>query len=405
MDRTDEQQAVIDKKDYIDIRAFLRAFFRYTRRYLAFALALIIFMTVCVSGGMLVLSKKIVKTTYVAKETFAIGILVSDSIEYNYVLNGLGWNRGATMAAVTNAMSGLMGSDYMTQYIREELGLEPDEEMNGTISIDVTYATNLIRISVTSDSKEDAEAIREAIFACFREAFFPVMGYVELDVINTETEEIPSSLGFLASPVVWIALGIFLGAFMYLGLIFCYALLWSNLETPEDVSDIMQTPCLAQLPVKKKKKSDSDYKKAFVGMRRRILEEIEKRKIKVLLLEGINNKKVQSDIALELQSELRGQGKNAVLKAFDENEESLTAESVQKTLKELLSEADIVLIDGPLYSTSAAQLILADCSDAVIYMIEQGNAPPQKIKDMLQSLQYARAEEIGYVLDNCTFIQ
>ena len=403
MDRTDEQQAVIDKKDYIDIRAFLRAFFRYTRRYLAFALALIIFMTVCVSGGMLVLSKKIVKTTYVAKETFAIGILVSDSIEYNYVLNGLGWNRGATLAAVTNAMSGLMGSDYMTQYIREELGLESDEEMNGTISIDVTYATNLIRISVTSDSKEDAEAIREAIFACFQKAFFPVMGYVELDVINTNTEEIPSSLGFLASPIVWAALGIFLGAFMYLGLLFCRALLMSNLETPNDVAEITKIPCLAQLPVKKKKKSE--YKKAFVGMRRRLSEEIEKRNTVILLFTGINNKKVQSDIVLELQSELRGQGKNAVLKAFDENEESLTAESVQKTLKELLSEADIVLIDGPLYSTSAAQLILADCSDAVIYMIEQGNAPPQKIKDMLQSLQYARAEEIGYVLDNCTFIQ
>ena len=403
MDRTDEQQAVIDKKDYIDIRAFLRAFFRYTRRYLAFALALIIFMTVCVSGGMLVLSKKIVKTTYVAKETFAIGILVSDSIEYNYVLNGLGWNRGATLAAVTNAMSGLMGSDYMTQYIREELGLESDEEMNGTISIDVTYATNLIRISVTSDSKEDAEAIREAIFACFQKAFFPVMGYVELDVINTNTEEIPSSLGFLASPIVWAALGIFLGAFMYLGLLFCCALLMSNLETPNDAAEITKIPCLAQLPVKKKKKSE--YKKAFVGMRRRLSEEIEKRNTGILLFTGINNKKVQSDIVLELQSELRGQGKNAVLKAFDENEESLTAESVQKTLKELLSEADIVLIDGPLYSTSAAQLILADCSDAVIYMIEQGNAPPQKIKDMLQSLQYARAEEIGYVLDNCTFIQ
>ena len=405
MNRTDEQQAVVDKKDYIDIMAFLRAFLRSTRRYLPFALALIIFMTVCVTGGMAVLSKKIVKKTYVAKEAFAIGVLLSDSIEYNYVLNGLGWNKGATLSAVTNALSGLMGSEYMNQRIREEMGLEPDDEMNGTISTEVTYATNLIRISVTSDSKEDAEAIREAIFACFREAFFPVMGYVELDVINTETEEIPSSLGFLASPVVWIALGIFLGAFMYLGLIFCYALLWSNLETPEDVSDIMQTPCLAQLPVKKKKKSDSDYKKAFVGMRRRILEEIEKRKIKVLLLEGINNKKVQSDIALELQSELRGQGKNAALTVFDDNEETLTAENVQKTLDEHLSEADIVLIDGPLYGRSAAPLILADCADAVIYMIEQGNAPPQKVKDMLQSLQYARAESIGYVIDSCTYIQ
>ena len=51
MDRAEEQQTAVDKKDYIDIMAFLRAFFRYARRYMVFALALIIFMTVCVSGG------------------------------------------------------------------------------------------------------------------------------------------------------------------------------------------------------------------------------------------------------------------------------------------------------------------------------------------------------------------
>ena len=403
MDRAEEQQTAVDKKDYIDIMAFLRAFFRYARRYMVFALALIIFMTVCVSGGLAVLSKKLTKTTYVSSGTFTIGVLLSDSIEYNYVLSGLGWNKGSVLGVVTNATVRLMGSEYMNHCIKEELGLEPDEDLNGEISVAVTNSTNLISISVTSDSEEDAETIRDAIFACFEDAIFPITGYVELKINNMNTEEVLSSNGFLANPVVWILLGIVLGTFMYLGLLFVYALLWSNLETPEDVSEITQIPCLVQLPYKKRKKND--YKKSFVRMRRRISEEVEKRKIKVLLFTGINNRKVQSDIALELEAELREQGKKVVLTNFDEDVESLTAESVQKTLDSLHEDAELVLIDGPLCGRFAAPLILADCSDAVIYMIEQGNAPPRKVKDMLLSLQYARAEAIGYVLDNCSYIK
>ena len=101
--------------------AFLRAFFRYARRYLVFALALIIFMTVCVSGGLAVVSKKLAKTTYVSSGTFTIGVLLSDSIEYNYVLSGLGWNKGSVLGVVTNATVRLMGSEYMDHCIKEEL--------------------------------------------------------------------------------------------------------------------------------------------------------------------------------------------------------------------------------------------------------------------------------------------
>ena len=94
-----------------------------------------------------------------------------------------------------------------------------------------------------------------------------------------------------------------------------------------------------------------------------------------------------------------------MLTNFDEDPESLTEETVQNTLDTLLKEAELVLIDGPLCGRSAAPVILADCSDAVLYRIEQGNARPQKVKDMLQSLQFARAEAIGYVLDHCSYIK
>ena len=403
MDRTEEQQAVIDKKDYIDIMAFFRAFFRYTRRYRVFALALIIFMTISVTGAMALLSKKLVKNSYVSKGSFTLGLLLSDSLEYNYDLNSTGWNRSSILGVANNSIVSLMRSDYMLRIIREELGLEPEDELNAEISTSVTNMTNLITISVTSDSGENAEAVRDAIFSCFEDAIFPIMGYVELNISNLDTEEVPSSLGFLTHPVVWIVIGVFLGAFMYLGLLFAYALFFSDLETPEDVSDITDMPCLAQIPVNKRKKAD--YKKAVVRMRRRISEETEKRNAKVLLLTGINNKKAQSEIARLLESELRGQGKNIVLTNFDEDPESLTEESVRNALDALLKEAELVLIDGPLCGSTAAPVILADCSDAVLYRIEQGNARPQKVKDMLQSLQFARAEAIGYVLDRCNYIK
>lgn len=403
MDRTEEQQAAIDKKDYIDIMAFLRAFFRYTRRYWVFALALNIFMTACVTGGMLVVSKKLLKNTYTATGSFTIGLLLSDSLEYNYVLSGLGWNKVSILGVATNSTVSLMGSDYMEQIIREKLGIDPDDELNGEISTQVQNLTNLVTISVTSDSKEDAESIRDTIFECFEDAIFPIMGYIELNINNMATEENESSYGFLENPIVWVAIGVILGTFMYLGLLFAYALFFSNLETPEDVSDITPIPCLVQLPVRKKK--SNDYKRALVHLRRRVAEETGKRGAKILLITGVNNKKAQSAIAQLLESELREQGMNVVLTNFDDDVESLTAESVQKTLDELLKEAEFVLIDGPLCGSSAAPLILADRSDAVMFRIEQGNARPQTVKDMLQSLRYARAESIGYVLDRCDYIK
>lgn len=402
MDRTDEQKAVVEKKDYIDIMAFLRAFIRYVRRYLAFALALTIFMTVCVSGGMAAVSKKLKKSTYIASGSFTVGVLVSDSLSYNYVLSGLG-SRYAILNKATNAIVGLMDSYYMKQRIRKELGLEPDDELNGTISTEVTSQTNLIDIRVTSDSEEDAEAIRDAVLACFKDAIFPVLGYIELNIVNLDTEEIPSSKAFLANPVIWVILGVFLGTFMYLGILFVYALFWKNLETPEDISEIIAIPCLARIPVQKKKKGE--YKKYFVSMRRRISEEVKKKDIKVLLLTGINSKKAMSAIARELESDFREQGMKIAVTNFDEKVESVTEESVRKTLDELLKKAELVLIDGALCGTSAAPLILADCSDAVIYMIEQGNAPPQKVKDMHKSLQFSRAKAIGYVLHNCNYMK
>ena len=402
MDRTDEQQAVVDKKDYIDIMAYVRAFFRSARRYLILGLALTLFMTVCVTGGMAVVSKKLVKSTYTANGSFTYGVQLSDSLDFNYLLSGSGINKSGILDAITNSTKNLLGSRYMTLRLKEELGMEPDDKLNGEISIDNTYLTNMMELHVTSDSKEDAEAIRDAFFACYQDALYPVMGNIELNINHLDTKENTSSFGFLANPAVWIALGIFLGTFMYLGLIFLFILFRSNLETPQDVSEILQIPCLGQLPVNKGKKND--YKKSFVTLRRRISEEAEKNNISVLLFTGINNRKVQSAVVLELESDLQKQGKKVVLTKFDEDEESLTPESVKKTLDELRKDAELVLIDGVLCGRTAAPLVLADCSDAVIYMIEQGNAPPQKVKDMYASLQYAQAEPMGFVLDNCNYI-
>ena len=80
----------------------------------------------------------------------------------------------------------------------------------------------------------------------------------------------------------------------------------------------------------------------------------------------------------------------------------MTEEKVRNSLNQYLEEADLILIDGPSCDQSADALILADCADAMIMVIREGQSQPDEIKEMFQSLQYANARPLGYVFNICS---
>lgn len=347
-----------------------------------------------------------------------IGVRLSNSLSFDYTLSELSWGRQSTVAHLNSVLSALTESGYISQVVKKTLGLKRDEELKGQIYINAPYSTNLIDISVVSETLEDAETIRDAVFNCFPDAVFPAVGFVEMDIQAMYTREESSPMAFLTSQKVWAAGGVVLGIFGYLGLIFLYTLRRKDVETPKDVNKFTDLSCIGRLPALKKrirfgKRSNTEelndylvvteeYGQAFKTLRRSLLEEIRQHNIKVLLLTGLGHRRGQSTIAAELEKTWQRMGKKVILTDMALNDGIMTEEKVHCFLNQYLEEADLILIDGPSCDQSADSLILADCADAMIMVIREGAPRPKELKEMFQSLKYANARHLGYVFNICS---
>lgn len=409
-----DQRVLMDEKDYIDIPAFLRSFLRYARKYILLAVPLIICMSVFLS----ILTKPYAKKTYVAGGTAMIGVRLSGSVSFDYTLSGLSWDRHSTLAQMEYVLNAMLESGYIDQFVRDSMGLRRNEELNGQIGIKTAYATNLVDIYVVSESQEDAEAIREAVFSCLPDAVFPAFGFIEMDIQEQYTREELSPRAFLTSPKVWAAGGVTLGIIGYLGLVFLYTLRRRDVETPQDLLKLTKLPCLGSLPSLKKrsrfsKRLSTDemkdsfvvteaYQRAFDSFRRFVAAEIQQSQSRAILLTGCGSRKGQSALAAELEKNWQKMGKKVILKDMTSEKEPLTEDTVRSALDQILKEADLVLIDGPSCERSANYLVLADCADAIIIVIREGASQPEELRELFQSLQYANAKSLGYVLNICS---
>ena len=409
-----EQRMLLDEIDYLDIPAFIRSFLRYARKYILFAVPLIICMSICLA----ILSKPYAKKNYVAGVTAMIGVRLSNSVSFDYTLSGLTWERQSTLAQMDYVLTELVESGYINQFVRNSMGIKRNEELNGQIYINTAYPTNLLDISVVSETPEDAEAIRDAVISCLPDAVFPAVGFIEMDIEELYNREESSSRAFLTSHKVWVAGGAALGIIIYLGLVFLYTLRRRDVETPKDLRKLTDLPCLGRLPALKKRLSrrkrasteglnDSlvmteEYQRAFNRFRKTAAEEIRQCQSRVILLTGSGQRKGQSTIAAELEKAWSKMGKKVILTDFTLTEGPLTEEKVRSSLVQGAEEADLILIDGPSCDRSADSLVLADCADAVIVVIREGNSQPDELREMFQSLQYTNARTLGYVLNICS---
>ena len=415
----DQQRIMMDEIDYIDIPAFIRSMKRYARKFVFIVVPLIFCMAVCLA----ILSKSYTKKYYVAGGTFMVGVRLSDSLSFDYNLSGINWGRQSTMAHMNDVLTMLADSGYLTQFVKDSMGIKRNEELNGQIFVKAAYSTNLIDIYVVSESPEEAETIRDNLFSSLPDAVFPAVGFIEMDIESLYTREEASSRAFLTSPKVWAAGGVILGIIGYLGLVFLYTLRRRDVETPNDLRKLTELSCIGRFPALRRRslfhKGSSteelndylvvtkEYQRVFDNFRSTIAEEIRQGQIRVILLTGRSHKKGQTTIASELEKDWLKMGKKVILTSLTIMKDSaseegpLTEEKVRSSLNKNLEEADIILIDGPSFDQSVESLILADCADAMIMVIREGQSQPDEIKEMFQSLEYANARPLGYVLNMC----
>lgn len=402
MDKNELQKKQINEADYIDIPVFIRAFLRLARRYLLLVCPLF----VCLTAGIGLLSRALVKEQHVAEASFVVGVPLMDDFSYNYNLPEI---RDDYVVQMSEAFNSVIKSEYMYYLLEEELGMD----IPGVINWENAYGTNMGGIYAISDSMENAILLRDAVISCLPKALFSTFGDIELTVLGT-SEQTSVLHAKLKSPLIWVVAGAIGSIIAYLGIIFLIALWRHDIETSEDMLKITNLPCLGELPrlrkTSSKKQSDhnlsrdsfDEYKRSFSEFSRQLTDAIGQQQIRTLLFTGGYEKRGQTELIDKLNHDWVSQGKKVQCITVDLSKKLKTAAQIQIELKqrieEALKETDLIIINGPDYKQTVELLTMADCVDGIIYMIKAGYDQMENTEEAICTLGFAQAKLIGYVI-------
>ena len=396
------QKKQINEADYIDITIYIRAFFRLARR----SLFMIFPMIVCLTAGISLLSRALVKEQYVAETTFVVGVTLSEDLSYNYNLSEL---REDYVVQMSEAFQSVIKSDYMYYLLEEELG----RVIPGEINWENTYGTNMGGVYVVSDSMENAEQLRDAVITCLPKALLTTLGDIELKIMGTSgrTEVLH---GELSSPLIWAAAGVAGSVFAYLGIIFLMTLCRHDIDTSDDMAKITDLPCLGSLPksvkmpLGKKLKhirssnAHEEYNRAFSEFRKQLEDVMGQQPLKTLLFTGVYKKCGQTELLDKLTHDWTDQGKKVRCIDLSLSKVPKTAIQIQEELnqqiEESLEEAELIIINGPDYDHTVELLSAADCVDGLVYVVKAGYDQMESTKEAIYTLGFTKAKTLGYVI-------
>lgn len=407
MEKNDTLKKQINEADYIDIMVFIRAFLRLAYRYIFMVCPMI----VCLTAGISLLSRALVKEQYVAGATFVVGVTLLEDFSYNYTLPEI---RNDYVVDMSEAFKSVINSEYMSYLLEKELG----GYVPGEINWENAYGTNMGGIYVISDSMDNAEKIRDAVITCLPKAVFTTLGDIEIKVLETSERKEVLHEEF-KSPFLWVGVGAVGAIFAYLGIIFLMTLWRHDIETPEDMLKISKLPCLGNLPKSRtmsskkqlgyKRSGDTnsgdtndEYKKSFSEFRRQLEEIIEQQEIKTLLFTGGYKKRGQADLLDKLDHDWTRQGRKIKRINIDLSNTQKTISQIQEELNQYiekdLQEADLFIINGPDYDQTVELLTIADCVDGIVYMVKAGYDQIDNTKEAIYTLGFSQANLIGYVI-------
>lgn len=400
MEKNETQKKQINEADYIDITVFVRAFLRLARRYLLLVCPII----VCLTAGMNLLSRAMVREQYVAEGSFVVGVTLSDDFSYNYTEI-----RDDYVMQTSEAFKSVIESDYMFYLLKEEIG----RVIPGTVTWKNAYGTNMGGINVVCDTKENAIQLRDAVINCLPKALFTTLGDIEIKVLETSdrTEVLHENL---KSPIIWIGVGVIGSVFAYLGVIFLITLWRHDIETPEDMAKITDLTNLGSLPklrkISSKKESElirshdtyDEFSRSFSEFRKQLEEAIEQQQVKTLLFTGRDKKRGQAQLLDKLIHDWNDQGKKVQRINMASSKVSKTTVQIQEEMnqqiEEGLKESDLLIINGPDYEQTVELLSVADCVDGMVYIIKAGYDQMESTKEAICTLGFTQARILGYVI-------
>lgn len=351
-------------------------------------------------------------------------------------------------------------SDNARQMIMRELNTD---RINGTITATSTGDTSLFKMTVTSNSAQDAYDILLATINTYEQAAGGILGDTQITVINyplAPPDEPVNENNAASSALTFGVLVLVVGVV----LIFLFSLTRKTVHSSEDLRKLVNLKCLAYIPqVRLKRRSkktnapisitnprvDPVFNESIRNLRIKLQKSLESSDSKVLLITSTLPDEGKTTVATNLALSLASEGKRVILIDGDLRKQSLkgalgleessaglvevlsgsaqnfrllnvpdstmlllsgdeTTDTPQKLLDSprmrqvidlLRSKLDFVIIDSPPAGILSDAATMAKYTDATVYVVRQDHASSTQILDTIQALSMDNVPILGCVLN------
>lgn len=222
----------------------------------------------------------------------------------------------------------ILGSSYFRSVLLDELG---SDNLNGTLTAETIENSNMVTMTVSSPSAEDARLILEAALDVYPEVSRFVLGDIELNLIDElQTPLTPYNVPSWKRVLL---LGGGGGLFLAACIVLLMALLNNAIKTAEDMEKLTSLDCLGALPeVKQKARKNSagsqyvsildprtphGFRESMSSLAVRVRTAMGEKGAKALLVTSSAAGEGKSTVAINLAEQLAREGKRVILIDLD----------------------------------------------------------------------------------------
>lgn len=436
------------ENDYIDLGVLFIDFWKGIRKFWYIIIIFVILGVGAVFGYRYVTYVPL----YQANASFTVktvGDLLDNEINTAY---GFFYDKN-TADQIEKTFPYILSSESLQKLLCAELGTA---YVNGTIDAKVITNSNLVTLSATSRSKEDAMRILESVIVVYPEVAQYVLGEIEFEFLNVP--ELLDNPVNRPSKKRDLMIGVLAGAALSMGIILIYALLRKTIRNEADLKQTLNTTLLGMLPEVKEKriiitetwKKKSRYLEDVYSIQNRVDYLMKKDGHKVLLITSTEPSEGKTTVAVNLALAMAQRGGKVLLidgdlrkpdiktriyiphrdKSMGDvikgtakveeaavylNEEGLYVLKCEKPLKNAVAVinskrmehlieqarafADVIIIDAPPAGIMADAAHYYDYVDGVLMVIRQDWAKQSRILDAMQDFPGQGEKLLGCVMN------
>lgn len=434
----------------IDLSLLMARFLKSLKRTWLLVLVLCMLM----AGGNLLLARIRYTPVYRCQAIFSIDSGYSNSSIFS---GGSLYYDSATVEALAEAFPELLKTDYMREMIRHKLG---SSQINGSISAFAIEGTNLMELTVTSSSAQDAYDILNAVVEAYPMAAEYMADNPEIYLMDTPI--VPTKPVNSFSTGSALIRGGLIGLVIGLAITAVLAMLNRTVGSASELKKIINLPILATFPLANQKKRRKKANQAFVnamdhdqmsealrGLRTKIRKALADKGGKVILLTstipGEGKTTISTNLALSLANEghrvvlvdadLRNQSiarlfrvsqnarglmdcmKNPHLSALEcltqasdnlffisgsstnKRHYGIDGKVLRRILDTLEKHFDYIIVDTPPCSVVSDTALLGRLADCVLYVVKMDYANQSQIQDGVTGLYQKDIPLTGCVIN------